>query len=572
MAEHLPPGTLLVVGAFLIPLLRGVGRQAWLLILPIASFVHLLSFDHGNYGQILLFDYELTMARIDKLSLVWGYIFHIMAILGALYSIHVEDGLQHFTGFVYAGSAIAGAFAADLITLFICWELTAVSSVFLIWASRTERAICSGMRYFVIQVGSGIILLAGVASHYSDTGSLAFDHLGTPFAGELGPTLIFIAFGIKCAFPFLHNWLQDAYPEATPSGTVMLSAFTTKLSVYALARGFAGVDILVPIGVAMTAFPVFYAVIENDLRRVLAYSLNNQLGFMVVGVGVGTGLALNGAASHAFAHILYKALLFMSMGAILHRVGTCKASELGMLYRSMPITTLFCIIGAMSISAFPLFSGFVTKSMTLTAVAEQGWNVSWFVLLFASAGVLHHSGIKIPFYGFFGHRDAGLRVKEAPWNMLVSMGITASLCVAIGVYPQPLYDILPYEVDYEPYTASHVVTQLQLLVFALLAFAFLARKHLETPELRGTNVDTDVVYRKLLPALVRGFVAVGVTLRDSFIRGGKALVGALIAFLRVHYGPDGWWARTWFTGSSVMVVAILLIVFLLFSYWMGLGY
>ena len=353
---------------------------------------------------------------------------------------------------------------------------------------------------------------------------------------------------------------------------MLLSAFTTKLSVYALARGFAGVDILVPIGVAMTVFPVFYAVIENDLRRVLAYSLNNQLGFMVVGVGVGTGLALNGAASHAFAHILYKALLFMSMGAILQRVGTCKASELGMLYRSMPITTLFCIIGAMSISAFPLFSGFVTKSMTLTAVAEQGWNVSWFVLLFASAGVLHHSGIKIPFYGFFGHRDAGLRVKEAPWNMLVSMGITASLCVAIGVYPQPLYDILPYEVDYEPYTASHVVTQLQLLVFALLAFAFLARKHLETPELRGTNVDTDVVYRKLLPALVRGFVAVGVTLRDSFIRGGKALVGALIAFLRVHYGPDGWWARTWFTGSSVMVVAILLIVFLLFSYWMGLGY
>ena len=566
MAEHLPPGTLLVVGALLIPLLRGVGRQVWLLILPCASFVHLLSFDHGTYGQILLFDYELTMARIDKLSLVWGYIFHIMAFLGALYSIHVEDSLQHFTGFVYAGSAIAGAFAGDLITLFVCWELTAVSSVFLIWASRTERAICSGMRYFVIQVGSGIILLAGVASHYSDTGSLAFDHLGTPFAGELGPTLIFIAFGIKCAFPFLHNWLQDAYPEATPSGTVMLSAFTTKLSVYALARGFAGVDILVPIGVAMTAFPVFYAVIENDLRRVLAYSLNNQLGFMVVGVGVGTGLALNGAASHAFAHILYKALLFMSMGAILHRVGTCKASELGMLYRSMPITTLFCIIGAMSISAFPLFSGFVTKSMTLTAVAEQGWNVSWFVLLFASAGVLHHSGIKIPFYGFFGHRDAGLRVKEAPWNMLVSMGITASLCVAIGVYPQPLYDILPYEVDYEPYTASHVVTQLQLLVFALLAFAFLARKHLETPELRATNVDTDWIYRRLLPQTASAFMRWGQPLRTAVFTFFKDAIHTGIGGLRLLHSPQGIFGRVWHTGNAVLICLVSLAVYLVFYY------
>ncbi|MDZ7736906.1 MAG: proton-conducting transporter membrane subunit, partial [Gammaproteobacteria bacterium] len=90
-------------------------------------------------------------------------------------------------------------------------------------------------------------------------------------------------FGIKAAFPFLHNWLQDAYPAASPSGTVVLSAFTTKLAIYALARGYAGTEILIPIGALMTAFPIFYAVIENDLRRVLAYSLNNQLGFMVVG-------------------------------------------------------------------------------------------------------------------------------------------------------------------------------------------------------------------------------------------------------------------------------------------------
>ena len=439
--------------------------------------------------------------------------------------------------------------------------------MFLIWASRTERSYRAGMRYLIIQVGSGVLLLAGVLIHYSDTGSLAFDHLGTPsFTDNLGPTLIFIAFGMKCAFPFLHNWLQDAYPEATATGTVFLSAFTTKLAVYALARGFAGSEILVPIGAAMTAFPVFYAVLENDLRRVLAYSLNNQLGFMVVGIGIGSEMALNGAASHAFAHILYKALLFMSMGAILHRVGTVKATELGMLYRSMPLTTFFCIIGALSISAFPLFSGFVTKSMTLTAAAAGHYDITFFVLLFASAGVLHHSGIKIPFYGFFGHHDAGIRVREAPWNMLLAMGISAFLCVAIGVYPQPLYDILPYPVDFEPYTASHVITQLQLLVFALLAFVVLALKHLETPELRCTNVDFDVVYRKLLPWIVRRVGSLCGALRDGVIDTGKSLVGLVVAVLHFGHGPSGVAARSLLSSTAIAIVIVLLFLLLLRNY------
>ncbi|HJP32488.1 MAG TPA: Na(+)/H(+) antiporter subunit D [Candidatus Latescibacteria bacterium] len=567
MLEHLPPGSLLVLGALVVPFLRGVPRQGWLLALPVLSFAHLLSLDHGSYGHVPLFDMTLTVTRVDKLSLVWGYIFHIAAFLSALYANHVKDELQQVAALIYAGSAIAGAFAGDLITLFVCWELTAVSSVFLIWASRTERSYRAGMRYLIIQVGSGVLLLSGVLIHYGDTGSLAFDNLGPPsFSENLGPTLIFIAFGMKCAFPFLHNWLQDAYPEATATGTVFLSAFTTKLAVYALARGFAGTEILVPIGAAMTAFPVFYAVLENDLRRVLAYSLNNQLGFMVVGVGIGSEMALNGAASHAFAHILYKALLFMSMGAILHRVGTVKATELGMLYRSMPLTTFFCIIGALSISAFPLFSGFVTKSMTLTAAAEGHYDVAFFVLLFASAGVLHHSGIKIPFYGFFGHHDAGIRVQEAPWNMLLAMGITAFLCVAIGVYPQPLYSILPYPVDFDPYTASHVITQLQLLVFALLAFVVLALKHLETPELRCTNVDFDVIYRKLLPWVVGGVGSLCAAVRDGVIGAGKSLVELIVAVIYMGHGPSGVAARTLLTSTSVAIVIVLLAVYLLFNY------
>ncbi|MDA9190913.1 proton-conducting transporter membrane subunit, partial [Alphaproteobacteria bacterium] len=299
-------------------------------------------------------------------------------------------------------------------------------------------------------------------------------------------------------FPLLNGWLQDAYPEATILGTVMLSAFTTKLAIYAFARGFAGTEYLIWIGAAMTAFPVFFAVIENDLRRVLAYSLNNQLGFMIVAIGIGTELAINGAVAHAFAHIIYKALLFMSIGSVMYRVGTAKATELGGLYKSMPLTMIFCIIGALSISAFPLFSGFTAKAVIMKAVGYEGLVFVYLILLAASAGVLHHSGIKIPYFTFFAH-DSGLRPKEAPINMLIAMGIAAAFCIGIGVMPTQFYQILPYSLDYQPYDASHIVGQFQLVIFAMLAFTFLMRFGFYPPEIKSTVLNSDWLYRRLIP-------------------------------------------------------------------------
>ena len=561
-ASSIPPASIIILGALLVPLLRGRLRSIYLLALPLLSAVHLLqlySLPAGPYLQFELFDYTLTLLRIDRLSLVFGLIFHIAAFLSIVYALHVKDAVQHVTGLVYAGAGIAAVFAGDLVTLFVYWELTAVSSAFLIWASRSERSYRAGMRYLIIQVGSGVLLLAGILLHVRAGNGIEFCHLGT---GTLGTNLIFVAFGIKCAFPLLHNWLQDAYPESTVTGAVFLSAFTTKLAIYALARGFAGTDILIPIGLTMTVFPIFYAVIENDLRRVLAYSLNNQLGFMVVGIGVGTPLALNGTVSHAFSHILYKALLFMSMGAVLYRAGTIKASKLGGLYKSMPYTCVFCIIGAMSISAFPLFSGFISKSMVLGAVAGEGYVIAWLVLLFASTGVLEHSGIKIPFFAFFA-RDSGIRCKEAPGNMLVAMAVTAALCILIGVFPQPLYDMMPYKVVFEPYTASHVVTQLQLLLFAALAFTVLMRTGLYPHETPSTNLDSDWTYRRLLPAIVRRFARMIEYERFTFARAFRGGLDRFVAVVRRHMGPSGLFARTWSTGSTVLCVAIILTLILL---------
>ena len=559
------PGLILILGALPALLLPSVIRRLYILALPIVGFMLVYQLEPGTLVTIEAFGMTLEPLQVDRLSLVWGYIFNIAAFLGLLFAWHERDILQQVSALVYAGAAIAAVFAGDLVTLFVFWELTGVSSVFLIWASRTPEAYRCGMRYLVIQVSSGVILLAGAIIWYADTGSIDFGHIGID---SMAGKLILVAFGIKCAFPLLHNWLQDAYPQATVTGTVILSAFTTKLAVYALARGFAGTEALIYIGATMTAFPIFYAVIENDLRRVLAYSLNNQLGFMVVGVGVGTELALNGTAAHAFSHILYKALLFMSMGAVLFRTGTCKGSELGGLYKSMPLTTGFCIVGAASISAFPLFSGFISKSMILTAVAEEHRWFIWGTLLFASAGVFHHSGIKIPYFAFFAH-DSGRRVKEAPWHMLLAMGLTAFLCIFIGVYPTALYDILPYAVDYKPYTSYHVIQQLQLLMFSALAFTVLMLTRIYPPELRSTNLDTDWFYRIAGPfiagRLVQGLAAIGIAIEATL---NKVAVN-MIAIIRRHHGPEGFMAKTLHLSSMVFWVVAALAFALILDFARG---
>ena len=562
MIGELSPGLVLIIGALLVPLLQGYARAVYMMALPVAAFALTLTFDHGSFGLVPVFGFELVTLRVDRLSLIFGYIFLIATFLGVIYQLHVKDTLQHVAGLIYAGSGVGAVFAGDLVTLFLFWEGTGIASVFLIWASRTERALAAGMRYLVIQVGSGVLLLAGALLHYRETGSIAFNAFELE---TLAGGLIFVSFGIKCAFPFLHNWLQDAYPEATVTGTVMLSAITTKLAVYALARGFAGTEILVPIGATMTAFPIFYAVIENDLRRVLAYSLNNQLGFMVVGIGIGTELAVNGAAAHAFCHILYKALLFMSMGAVLLRTGTCKGSELGGLYKTMPWTAAFCIVGAASISAFPLFSGFISKALIISAAMKEGYFVTWLVLLFASAGVFHHSGIKIPFFAFFAH-DSGMRPKEAPLNMLVAMGITAFLCIAIGVLPGQLYAILPYAVDYAPYTLEHVVTQLQLLIFSALAFTVLMRTGLYPPELKSTNLDTDWFYRRVGRALTAEFNALSGSAWTGFADRVYRAVRRFLQGIYRHHGPQGILARTWPTGSMAFWTTFLLGAYLIVYY------
>jgi len=558
-----PPFVPFFIGALILSFTRGMLRSAIMVAIPIVSAMHLMMVPEGIHLQFTFLEYQLTPYRVDKLSIMFGYVFHIAALIGIIYSLHLRDTMQQVSAMLYAGSALGAVFAGDLLTLFVFWELLAFTSVFLIWARRTQRSYDAGMRYLIIQVLSGVILLAGTLFYAHENNTLAFGYIGLD---SVAGWLILIAFGIKCAFPIAHNWLTDAYPEATVTGTVFLSAFTTKVAVYALARAFPGAEILVYIGAAMTCFPIFFAVIENDLRRVLAYSLINQVGFMVVGIGIGTALAINGAVSHAFNDVIFKGLLFMSMGAVLQMTGRINGSDLGGLYKSMPKTTILCIVGAASISAFPLFSGFVSKSMVMSAALEEGYDWIWLMLLFASAGVFHHAGIKIPYFAFFAH-DSGLKANDPPNNMLLAMAIAATLCIAIGIYPQALYSLLPYDTGYNPYDATHVLAQTQLLFFSALAFVWLNLKGLYPPELRSTNLDFDWIYRRAMPNVLQQLFSV-IWQVDRSLR--DALKLRLNLYLSYLSGKNDrlsiLLSRDYPSGSMAMWVAVVLATYLFLSF------
>ncbi len=499
MIKAVPPAAIFIFGALLIPFLKGRIKSFYLILLPVVAFLDVLFLPLGQHGIAEFLNYTLIFSRVDKLSLVFGYIFVIITFIGIIYALHVKDDPQHMAAFFYAGGALGVTFAGDLFSLYVFWEVMAIASTYLILARKTEDSRAAGFRYFMWHFFGGICLLAGIILYVTDHGTVEFAFIGLSDAASW---MIFMGFCLNAAvFPF-HAWLPDAYPRATITGAVFMSALTTKSAVYILARTFPGTEILIWAGAFMTCFPIFYAVIVNDMRRVLAYSLINQVGFMICGIGIGTPLAINGVTAHAFCHIIYKALLFMSAGAVLHTTGKIRATDLGGLYKTMPYTAICCMIGAASISAFPLFSGFISKSMTVTAVAEAHMVGVWLMLMFASAGVFHHAGIKVPYFIFFGH-DSGIRAKEPPANMRLAMGMAAFICIFLGVFPAPLYSILPYPVDFKPFTAFHVVGMLQLLMFGALAFTLLILSGYYPAEQRAVNLDTDWFFRSLGRAFVR---------------------------------------------------------------------
>lgn len=557
-----PPGLVLILGAFLIPFVSQRVRSSLILGLPIVVLWLIWKLPEGTFAVVPLLDYQLTLVRSDSLSRIFATIFSIMTFAGSLYALKQERVLELAAVFAYAGSAIGVVFAGDLISLFIFWEIMALASTLVVLSAGNALSYKVAIRYFLVHVFGGSLLLVGILAHVHTTGSTAFDAMEL---NSFGSALILIGFLVNAAAPPFSAWLSDAYPEASYTGTVFLSAFTTKAAVYALLRGFPGTEILIFIGLFMIFYGIIYALLENDMRRILVYSIVNQVGFMVTGIGIGTEMAMNGVAAHAFTHIIYKALLLMSAGSVLYMTGKRKCTDLGGLFQSMPITAACGIIGALSISAFPLTSGFISKSMINQSAADESLIIVWFLLLAASAGVFLHAGIKFPWFVFF-QKDSGLRPPDPPWNMKLAMIFFAGLCLGLGVFPEYLYAMLPYPVAYQPYTVAHVVNMLQVLLFSGFAF------FLMLPLMKRTltiTLDTDWFYRRAFPAIFKTLLA-AIWKLDGAIR--KAFLLRLNKYLGYlasrHQGISSLLSRTNPSSSMVMWVAVILASYLFLSFFM----
>ena len=556
----LPPSLILIVGAFALPAISKRLRPFLLVGIPLLALAQIWSYDLGKAFTIDFLDYQLTPLKVDALSRLFATIFAIMATVGGLYAMNQKRIIELVAAFVYAGSAIGVTMAGDLITVFVFWEIMAIASTLVICSANTNTAIKASMRYVLIHLLGGVILMAGIVSLAASTGSIEFTAMQ---ATSPATWLILIGFLLNAGAPPLSGWLPDAYPEASYSGAVFLSAFTTKTAVYVLIRGFPGEEVLVFIGLYMIFYGIIYALLENDMRRILAYSIINQVGFMITGIGIGTDMAPNGAAAHAFTHIIYKALLLMSAGSVLYATGKRKCTELGGLFRTMPLTMVCGSIGALSISSFPLTSGFISKSMISQAAADGHMLIVWMFLSAASAGVFLHAGIKFPWFVFF-QKDSGLRPPEPPKNMQIAMVIMATFCIALGILPQYLYAILPYPVNYIPYTADHVLKMLQLLLFSGLAFFILLPMMKRTMTI---SLDFDWFYRyagvKLSNFLVKMFSA-------AIIKFKKYAALQLSIFKNLilrHFGLNGTMAQTKSVGNMVQWVAILLSMYLVVYYY-----
>jgi multicomponent Na+:H+ antiporter subunit D len=559
------PALVLIIGAFILSVIPDKYRSSAFLVFPALALFAIFSMPDGFSFLMPFASYELNPVNVDALSRVFGIIFALIAIFGGVYAFHIHDKTQQLSALIYAGGALGVTFAGDWFTLFVFWEIMAVSSTYLIWARKEADSDNVGLRYLLVHIFGGGLLFTGILMHIAQTGSVAITPL--PDIYTTSSVLMLLGVALNAAIPPLHAWLADAYPRATITGAVFMSAFTTKSAVYVLIRVFPGWDILLWFGVLMALYGVVYAVLANDIRQILAYHIVSQVGYMVAGVGLGTEMALNGTAAHAFSHILYKSLLFMGAGAVLYATGKSKLTELGGFASKMKVVVFLYMIGAFSISGFPLFNGFISKSMIVSAMGYAHADTAMLLLILASVGTFLHTGLKLPYFTWFGESKSEITVKPVPKNMIVAMAMGAFFCTLFGVYPQLLYSYLPYANEYQPYTIYHLVEMIQILVFTFVGFWILRNKLSGDPYLA---LDTDWFYRKPA-ALVKRVLVFGVD--KTFDRAEDAVVNTRIAVSKRFVNPMGWLnpltslsndARNYSSGIEV-VLAFILIVFAVIS-------
>ena len=486
MKPFILPVLIYYLGILLLPFFKGKARKPFLIAIPSLALINTILIRPQTSWVFELFSFRLVFMQADRLSLFVAYIFAFIGLLGILYSLH-ETNARHMFAYLYIGSSLGAVFAGDFLSLYLFWEIMAVAPTFLVWLNRDEESVKAGARYLIMHAIGGLVLLAGILLQFKATGSLAITTIG----GGPQYLLILLGIGVNAAFIPIHTWLPDTYPRAHFTASVFLCVYTTKTAVYMLARTFPGELVVGYIGAIMALYGVSYAILQSRARKLLSYHVISQVGYMVASVGIGGAIGLNGGLGHLLNHILYKALLFMCIGSVVYITGKEDLTELGGLARKMPVTTICCIIAALSISGVPGFNGYISKSLMLSAAHK--YQLILLMLEVAAVGTFL-SFCKFIYFGFL-RSNPEIEAQEPPLHMRVAMIITAAFCVGIGIIPGMLTAILPYDMgEFHFYSLGHTFSTIMLLGTALLIFKLVTKAY--SPHKRLV-ADFDYFYYKL---------------------------------------------------------------------------
>lgn len=590
-----PPALILLVGVILLPLLKGRARWGVAFALPVIALADSWAIiEQGANSVVPFMGMTLNPVHVHAATPVFATVFAIMVFGGLLYALNQKREQELPAACLYAGGALGVIFSGDLISMFIWWEVMTLGSTVLIWLGRQKDSYGAGMRYFGMHAAGGVLLLFGIIIVISqriqsgDPAPLEFRHFDAMIEGwntlslnSVGMWLVLLGMLVNAGAPPFSSWIPDSYPQGSPSGTVFLSAFTTKTAVFTLLVAFSGVEVVIYFGLYMAIYGVIYGILENDIRRLLSYSLVNQVGFMLVGIGIGTRLSIDGAAGHAFAHIIYKALLFMGVGSVLFATGRTKMNQLGGLHKSMPVTMWCMIIGGLAISGFPMTSGFTTKSMVVQAIVNESARmadlgqphtyliVTWLLFEAATAGVFIDAFVKLTWFVFF-QKDSGLRPPEVPWNMRAAMILFAGICILLGIFPGPLYEILPYKAEAAAYgnvvySLEHVMIMLGMLLFAGLSFFVLLPLMKRTESI---TLDIDWIWRRFIPKFWHD---IATPILDQFNKAQKTVLEWFPGMAPTNGDlPPGLRRRlpgSWAVSVPVFMITLMLLIYLVVYFW-----
>lgn len=588
MAAHLlPPSLIMILGGIMLAVLPFQLRKGVMLCLPVLALYAVWQLDSGDTLNFQFMAYQLTPVKVHPFSHIFATAFVLAAWGGSFFFINKNAPVEVATAFTYAGAALGVVFAGDLLSFFIFWELMAVASTTLIWLGGTPQARLAGLRYVYMHILSGILLLVGIAAQVYITGTTAMptftlhmpdtiwtsslfldsevytDFLSNLYVQSIGIWCILAGVLINVATPPFSAWLPDAYPEASPEGSIFLSAFTTKTSIFVLLSYFSGTEFFIWIGLFMAGYGVVMACLEKSIRRLLSYAIINQLGFMLVAIGVGTPLAEQGAAVQAFAHILYKTLLFMTAAAVIYGTGKFYLGDLGGVAKTQKVTTICAIIGVLSMG-LPWTAGYVAKSMIASAVEYQQLHVVWFLLMAASGAVFFLAGGRYLWFTFFNHAHAET-VENAPMNMRIAMMVFAFLCLFVGILPQQtVFALLPETTSYDAYTLSHIIHQCEMLLWGGVGLFICL------PFMRIHNtitLDFDWFYRRLFSGFANLLEKVVFGVYTAIITALQHVVQTVLERIAHLTGPGGPFAETKTVANATLIMAALLAGYLLLYYY-----